>query len=94
MRRYAKLGQYPINLMSLPDLTAERAMFALDQLYLGVPYQVLRGKRIQGQRTVISIRVDHSYRLICRDGADGVKPVEVVSHEVYDSGLAQRRWCK
>lgn len=65
----------------------EKARVIIAAMTAGAAHTEFRGKRLQVSRAVISIPVGQSYRLLYRDGAAGLKPLFLVSHERYNTDL-------
>jgi len=61
---------------------ARRVICRLEQ---GVPYWQMRGKRLQRDRSVISIPVGRHYRLLAEDRDGRISPCELLSHALYDT---------
>jgi plasmid maintenance system killer protein len=45
----------------------------------GFDYRVLKGKRLRCDRTLISIRINYQYRLICKDVNGQIIPIAVLA---------------
>jgi hypothetical protein len=65
----------------------EKARQIIGAIAGGASYTDFLGKRLQINRAVISIPVGQSYRLLYRDGAAGLEPLSLVSHERYNTDL-------
>jgi len=93
-----QLGAAPIALGHLPLMVAEAALACLADLDSGEPARVLerkrRGKRLVslGQHEVWTFALPQFYRLICREDAAGLQPIEAISHERYNNRLSQGGW--
>lgn len=65
----------------------EKAKQVIAAMADGAGYTEFPGKRLQANRDVISIPVGQSYRLLYRDGAAGLEPLSLVSHERYNTDV-------
>jgi len=74
-----------ITVHPVPDHILLKAGSIIRRLEQGVPYWRMHGKRLQRDRTVISIPVGRRYRLLAveRDGL--VHPRELLSHGDYNN---------
>ncbi len=87
-----RLKDDPIELGHLPRHVVEKTRAVLEGLRHGRDYTDYRGKRMHYDRTVISIPIGYSYRLICRDDPErGLVPVEALSHEAYNTRYVKGR---
>lgn len=75
----------PIDLTELPKKVVLKARQILQALEDGADYRQFDGKRFHFDRSLISIPVNYSYRLICRDEGGKPIPLKVVSHETYNA---------
>lgn len=81
-----------VSLAHLHPDAARAAVRVLEKIKAGRPYHELGGKRLEGCRGTISIPVGRRYRILCRDGADGLLEVtEVISHETYNGRTSKAR---
>ncbi|RME10898.1 MAG: hypothetical protein D6802_08210 [Ardenticatenia bacterium] len=76
----------PIELRHLPRDVVIRAREILALLADGVTWNDprIKGKLMQFDNTLISIRVTYRYRMLARKTDSGVIPLEVISHEEYN----------
>lgn len=68
----------------LPKEIQIKAIKIADQLLSGTPYTSYKGSKRLVKRTVVSIPVGRTYRMLCRDEDGKIVPVEVLSHEAYN----------
>ena len=73
-----------IDLRRLPTAIVLKARGLMTALGEGVGYWQLKGKRLRGDRTVVSLPVSYRYRLLCRLEGDRLLPLKVLSHEAYN----------
>lgn len=77
--------QDPIDLTFLPSKTLVRkARTILERIAQGAPYTDFRGKRLNHDRTIISLPLTPDYRLLFQDTGSGLQPLECLSHEAYN----------
>lgn len=84
----------PVDLSTLPsEKIAERARDIIrDILRNSVPYTNFGGKRLNYDRTLISVPLGRNYRLLFREGVDGGKTaISALSHEDYNHKKPGRR---
>lgn len=74
----------------LPKHVQERAAHVAAKLRDGVSWLAFGGKRLHHDRTLISIPLGARYRLVARSCPDGIEPLEVMSHETYNTWLRKR----
>lgn len=74
----------PIDLRGFPERVVRKARELLKRLNAGEYWGHMRGKRLNYDRTRISVPIGRDYRLILREGPEGVVPVMVLSHEDYN----------
>ena len=74
----------PIDLTKLPKPIVLKARKIITGLATGESYLEFGGKRLNHNRTVISIPVTHHYRMICKEEDDHIVPKEILSHEDYN----------
>jgi hypothetical protein len=74
----------------LPAHVQERAQYVAARLRIGVSLMAFGGKRLNSDRTWISIPLGRNYRLVARDTDKGIEPVEVMSHETYNNWIKRR----
>ncbi|MBW4470423.1 MAG: hypothetical protein KME45_08440 [Stenomitos rutilans HA7619-LM2] len=79
-----------VDLTGLPTHIVLKARKILQELSAGKGYYQFQGKRFRFDRTLISIPVTYSYRLLCREQKDGLLPLKVLSHEQYNA-IARNR---
>ncbi|MCC0176518.1 hypothetical protein I4641_05935 [Waterburya agarophytonicola K14] len=73
-----------IDLRNLPKNVVLKSRYIIQQLAKEPNYRQFRGKRLRHNRFVISIPINRSYRLLCRDRGQSLSPEAVVSHEDYN----------
>ncbi len=73
-----------------PHSVLEKARGIIGRMESGTPYWQLRGKRLQRNRTVISIPVGRDWRIIAHDENGQVRPDQVLSHERYNQRLSAK----
>jgi hypothetical protein len=71
----------------VPVYVLEKACHIVRQLEQGVPYWRIRGKRLQRDRTTISIPVGRRYRLLAVEREGTVRPCELLSHGDYNNRI-------
>ena len=82
----------PINLAHLPNKgLVRRARTILKEIDRGAPWHQFNGKRLQHDRTIISVPLGRRYRIIFRADSGTPVPVEVLSHENYNATKPGRR---
>jgi len=74
----------PIDLRSFPKNVVIKTRKIISQLRQDNNYWRFKGKRLHHNRFIISIPINRSYRLICRDQGSYLVPEEVVSHQDYN----------
>lgn len=79
------LARRGVSVRSVPEHVLEKARLIVCRLDEGVPYWQMRGKRLQRDRTVISIPVGRHYRLLAVDRNGQVSPRELLSHAGYNN---------
>lgn len=72
-----------VDLAGMPKQVINKSLEIINGLKQGVPYTQYFGKRLV-RRDMISIPIGRDYRMLCRDEAGGVTPLEVLSHEAYN----------
>ena len=76
----------PIPLRHLPNKgLVRRARTILAEIDRGAPWHQFNGKRLQHDRTIVSIPLGRRYRIIFRTDEGAPRPVEVLSHENYNA---------
>lgn len=75
----------PVDLRRLPTNVVLKAREVLARLAAGAPYMGLGGKRWESDRHVVTIPVGRRFRLVMRDEAGQLRPLQVVSHEAYNN---------
>ena len=81
----ASFAADPIDLRDLQ--TRERVLKARDllrRLAAGEPYAGLGGKRWESERSIISVPVGRSHRLVLRDESGHLRPLACMTHEAYN----------
>ncbi|XFA73697.1 hypothetical protein RYO59_001946 [Thermosynechococcaceae cyanobacterium Okahandja] len=73
-----------IELQGLPKTIVLKARQVIAELMAGTDYRQFKGKRLNHDRSVISIPLSYDYRLICHDVGDRIEPRSVLSHEDYN----------
>lgn len=73
-----------VDLSGIPLYVAEKAAEVMQGISTGVAYTKYRGKRLYDNRTVISIPLGWSYRMLCRDTGGALRALCVLSHEDYN----------
>lgn len=82
----------PIPLAHLPNRgLVTRARLILAEIDKGAPWHQFNGKRLQHDRTIVSIPLGRRYRILFRTDEGAPKPVEVLSHEAYNGTKPGRR---
>lgn len=82
----------PIPLAHLPNRgLVRRARTILAEIGKGAPWHQFNGKRLQHDRTIISVPLGRRYRIIFRADTGTPVPVEVLSHEAYNATKPGRR---
>ena len=74
----------PIDLQALPREIVVKARQTIQGLADGRDYREFSGKRLEHDRSIISIPVTRSYRMLCRAAGSTVTPVKVITHEEYN----------
>ena len=80
-----------VDLSHLPRKSVLKARQVLADLKAGESLHRLRGKRLSFDRTLMRFPVGYRYRLVCRQGANGVLPLGVMSHEDFNAVGGSRR---
>lgn len=88
------MAQAPVSLEHVPRPIATKALHVIEKLAQGADYRQFHGKRLvaMGQRTIVSIPLGWGHRLICREEGARLGPIEVLSHETYNTRLASGGW--
>lgn len=82
----------PIPLKHLPTRNlVQRARQILTEIERGAPWHQFNGKRLQHDRTIISVPLGRRYRILFRTDDGAPRPVEVLSHEAYNATKPGRR---
>jgi hypothetical protein len=82
----------PIPLRHLPSKgLVQRARLILGEIQKGAPWHQFNGKRLQHDRTIVSIPLGRRYRILFRTDEGAPRPVEVLSHEAYNGTKPGRR---
>lgn len=88
----ATFEEDPISLRDLPDKKlVQRARMILDEIQRGAPWHQFNGKRLQHDRTIVSVPLGRRYRILFRTDEGAPRPVEVLSHEAYNGTKPGRR---
>ncbi len=75
-----------VDLRALPNQsTVLKARKILGEIEDGVPYTNYLGKRLNHDRTIISVPLTRHYRILFRDEGGTLTPMEVLSHEDYNT---------
>lgn len=74
----------PIDLRKLPRSGVLRARDVLQRVAAGESCQSVGGSRWTTDRTVISVRIGWSYRLVFRETVRGMVPMRCMTHEEYN----------
>lgn len=75
----------PIDLTHLPKHIVLKARHNIRFLAAGGSYRQLGGKRLRGNRSLLSVPVTRNYRLLCRITSHQITPHQVLSHEAYNA---------
>jgi hypothetical protein len=82
----------PIPLRHLPSKgLVQRARLILGEIQKGAPWHQFNGKRLQHDRTIVSVPLGRRYRILFRTDEGAPRPVEVLSHESYNGTKPGRR---
>jgi hypothetical protein len=82
----------PIELRHLPSKgLVQRARMILEEIQRGAPWHQFNGKRLQHDRTIVSVPLGRRYRILFRTDDGAPRPVEVLSHESYNATKPGRR---
>lgn len=82
----------PIPLKHLPNRNlVQRARQILQEIERGAPWHQFNGKRLQHDRTIVSVPLGRRYRILFRTDDGAPRPVEVLSHEAYNATKPGRR---
>ena len=81
----------PIDLRKLPQPIVLKARKILAALGAGTGYWRLSGKRLNATREIVSIPVTRRYRLLCVFDGRSLAPLQVLSHEDYNSLVQAHR---
>jgi len=76
-----------VDMSKLPQYVAEKAAEILKAILAGETYMKFHGKRLADDRNVISVPVGCFYRILLRDDAGKAVPMQVLSHEEYNTAL-------
>lgn len=89
--RAAQEAQDPIPLAQVgPPVVTRKARLILNSIAAGKRYQAFRCKQIrQTRRDIVSVPVGWGYRLLFERTTGGLVPLELVSHETYNTRLAR-----
>jgi hypothetical protein len=75
----------------VPHDTVIRVCEIYGCLVKGADYRLFHGKKLTKDRSYLSIPVGTQYRFLCKIQEDGIKPVLVAKHDVYDTYIRQLR---
>jgi hypothetical protein len=82
----------PIPLKHLPNRNlVQRARQILQEIERGASWHQFNGKRLQHDRTIVSVPLGRRYRILFRTDDGAPRPVEVLSHEAYNATKPGRR---
>lgn len=82
----------PIDLRLLPhEPLIQKARQILRQIAATQDYRPFFGKRMEADRTVLSVPLNYRYRLLFRIHPDRIEPLSIMSHETYNH--AKDRLC-
>lgn len=88
----ATFEEDPISLRDLPSKgLVQRARMILGEIQRGAPWHQFNGKRLQHDRTIVSVPLGRRYRILFRTDEGAPRPVEVLSHEAYNGTKPGRR---
>lgn len=93
VRREAKLERKQARMLGNWDLAKfPKAVFGkvqnvLEKLIQGVHPGALGGKQFSFDRNILRIPIGYRHRLLCRREEDGIKPLELLSHEDYNTRI-------
>ena len=73
-----------IDLRNLPRNVVLKSRYIIQCLAKEPNYRQFKGKRLRHNRSVVSIPINRSYRLLCRDRGQFLSPEAVISHEDYN----------
>ena len=82
------LARDPIPMHDYPVPVVEKAREVLAAVAAGAPYMQFGGKRLNYDRTLVSVPVGRSYRLVFRDRGGQLAPKELLTHEAYNKAYA------
>ena len=87
-RRQKAFDRDPIDLRGLPNVVVRGARQLIKALARGDNWIDLGGKKLDtGANRYVRFPLPMEYRLVCERGAQGFKPLEVMTHESYN-----KRW--
>jgi hypothetical protein len=75
---------------TLPEHIKTKAGSIMDQIQGGQHWSRFGGKRLVWKRSMISIPVGYSYRIIAREAEGSLTFEKVVSHEAYNKLIGKR----
>ena len=81
----ARFDDDPIALCHLPPHVARKARRVIEKVDSGCSLRALDGKRLRFNRHLFSVALTRSYRLILTEVEEGFSPVEVLTHEDYNT---------
>lgn len=68
----------------------KKAQEIIEQLENGVHFSSMQGRRMTSDKSIISIPVNYSYRIVARETDCGLQIKYVVSHETYNKLIKKR----
>lgn len=75
----------PVDLTILPNRKlVEKARQIIKEIAEGAPYTAFKGKRMNFDRNIISVPLNHDFRLIYQQTQSGLVLADVMSHEEYN----------
>jgi hypothetical protein len=76
------------DLSKFPKAVFGKVQAVLGKLIQGVHPAVLGGKQLGFDRNIMRIPIGYRHRLLCRREEDGIKPIELLSHEDYNTRIS------
>lgn len=73
-----------VDLSGLPMNVSEKVAEIMKGIQSGTPYMQYKGKRLDQNRTIVTIPVGWSHRILCEDRGGKLCVLEVLSHEDYN----------
>jgi len=91
-RAFQQAVDVGLDLSNIPPAVAVKAAGIVRRLRSGSTYHEFNGKRlVRWDRSIISIPVGWSYRLMCRDVGNTIIPTQLISHETYNGIISEAR---